>query len=548
MKKKILLIITDRRISGPIFSILFQLGYAVKICNVPKTAVATAEAFLPALIICSSRLPVDSPTDIAAELKAHPLLGLAPFLVIGPQSDLDPEAAEAAVDDWIVPPVNQNSVFETVTRWLEDGDHPPVKIASSKPEVKSDKPIDHQKKGSSNWTAGPVNCARVGRALARLMASGADGDLLVKGTRRRLDAKISGGKIVDVNSNYIREDTLGTFLIQEERITRRENERSVDMAKEKGVPQGRMLIEMGILSEQELNVYLTKQKINKLLRLFTGTWEGGLYKFIPRDIPHEDSAMKPTPIQDVLRLGFLDSARVSELFERFVKNDRERTALVLAPNIEPHVKALGLPTSDLKLIAWLDRHSILDAKNQVPTQFDRLLRLASLLIATGSIRFKGEKAIRRDPISKPRRDSDRPSVSVSANTEDASFSNAKAFFEDGKYSEARKFLEKTLARKPDHSEALALFGWVEFQLGGKTDLDTATRCKRILQSAIVHDDQNYRAYLYLGRILKHERNDPAAEKMFEAASEINPADQDVQREMQLLEIKKRKDRDFKTKG
>lgn len=89
---------------------------------------------------------------------------------------------------------------------------------------------------------------------------------------------IKGGYPIFARSNVLGE-CLGKMLIKDQVISDDECEKSIARSKESGRLQGTVLIEMGLLTPEELHEALTRQVTEKLLSVFA--WSDGTYEFTP---------------------------------------------------------------------------------------------------------------------------------------------------------------------------------------------------------------------------------------------------------------------------
>ena len=85
-----------------------------------------------------------------------------------------------------------------------------------------------------------------------------------------------GGKPMSVRSNVISE-CLGQTLAQERIITQEQSDNSLEAVRRTGKKQGELLIEMGLISEGNLEYGLAAQFAQKLSDIFS--WEEGRYQF-----------------------------------------------------------------------------------------------------------------------------------------------------------------------------------------------------------------------------------------------------------------------------
>ncbi len=114
---------------------------------------------------------------------------------------------------------------------------------------------------------------------------------------QRGDAKkiiyIMDGYPIFTRSNVLNE-CLGRMLVKEGVITQVDCDQSVERSKESGRLQGTVLIEMGLLTPQEVQAALIRQVTDKLLSTFS--WRTGTYQFVPgKNFKKSVTRIKLTP-------------------------------------------------------------------------------------------------------------------------------------------------------------------------------------------------------------------------------------------------------------
>ncbi len=104
---------------------------------------------------------------------------------------------------------------------------------------------------------------------------------------------LKDGYPIFTRSNVLNE-CLGRMLVKEGVITQVDCDQSVERSKESGRLQGTVLIEMGLLTPQELHNALTRQVTEKLLSTFA--WHKGTYQFVAgKDFKKNVTRIKLSP-------------------------------------------------------------------------------------------------------------------------------------------------------------------------------------------------------------------------------------------------------------
>lgn len=114
--------------------------------------------------------------------------------------------------------------------------------------------------------------------LCRLAHEQATGSLMLRRDQIKKIVFFEAGVPVAVKSNLLYE-CLGRLLVRDGIISEEVCERSVERLKSEGRPQGKILVEMGMLTETDLQQALEIQFDTKLLDVFT--WDAGLFQFRP---------------------------------------------------------------------------------------------------------------------------------------------------------------------------------------------------------------------------------------------------------------------------
>lgn len=554
MSKKIFLIIQDNQIAKPIADFLEEIGYIVHTCQDAKIAISMVVNLNPHLIICDDYLPHISGKELARLFKRHEKLNSIPFLLLTSSmpsmGDMDRAGFRVDADEFIQLPINQAQLFSIVSKWLESDSSPhPVAEKIAGPLADRHRPT----KTMRPWNKGHINAASLGRLLFQIVRADDSGVLRVKGDRRTMRAIIKGAKLVDVVTNYIREDTLGRFLIDINKITVEQNEQSLKTALSKNLPQGKILTQIGAITETELEYFVSQQKLNKFLNLFTPSWENAAFEFISERVEAKDIEMEPIFLNKALLKGVFVTAAPEALVETFVRNKKENLAMEIDKHFEQVVKALSLNSQRMEQIRNIQGHSLNQLRDLDPENYEENMRLAFLLIVTKAFRF-GEtvKSVEKDRLSdEPITDVDimkkRPPTQFgqwNADLYHKELAEGQTLFNKHEFPDAQPHLEKALEINPESTQAMSLLAWTNYQLAGKDNITVAFESKEMLKKAISIDDQNDLAFLFLGKLLKQEGKDGLAGTYFKRALEVNPANEEARREVKLLQIKRRKDKDL----
>ena len=139
----------------------------------------------------------------------------------------------------------------------------------------------------------PLSDYTVPQQLHRLYLEKATGLLHLQRGKAKKIIYIEGGYPVFARSNVLGE-CLGRMLVSAGDITQVDCDQSVERSRESGRLQGTVLIEMGLLTPQDLHAALVRQVTEKLLSTFA--WRSGTYQFVAgQDIKKNVTRIKLSP-------------------------------------------------------------------------------------------------------------------------------------------------------------------------------------------------------------------------------------------------------------
>jgi len=548
MGKRILIVSSDEKRTEKLAAFLSEVGYSSLHCKYEKKAVEVTLQAKPDLILCDSYLPIISGPELAKLFKSIEALAPIPFILITSNipslRELERTGFEIVADDYIQLPFGLPDLYGLITKWLES-DERPTSIADRLRGALSEQPAAPKIKP---WNKGKVTCLSMGKLFSHLMQQPEMGTLQVRDERKKIKAYIDSDRLVEVKSNYIREDALGTFLLHRGLISPKENELSVKMAQEKGLRQGQILVQMNLLTPQDLKDYITQQKIDKFIKLFTESWNGAAFEFITEKIEQNKFSMLAVSLSHLLNQAILKTCSSIELLDLIKRNGKEHAFIQFNQSLLPLSQKLELDSDQIELLKQTEGWTIRQLQIKFPDLFEKHLRLVFLLLLTKGLDLV-EKTKTPAPRPTPRQvpksnirieptKHDRPSAQVPESfhqhlAECRSCINQKDFIR------AKSVLTTALKENPYNSPALSMMAWAAYNLRGKNDLAAAVECKEMLKKAISIDGNNDEALVYLGKIYKDEGKESLAHLHFRNAFHLNPANEDAERELKLIEIKKR---------
>ena len=360
-----------------------------------------------------------------------------------------------------------------------------------------------------------------------------------------MHALIHEGRLVEVKSNYLRDDTLGRFLLDQKRITPKANELSLKTALQENIPQGRVLVRMELIDDAELEHYVARQKIARMTNLFEKGWTESVFEFHQETVAPNVFGMTPAPLSHILKEGLFQVAEREELERIVLGHGKESAPVCLGERFVEVAADLELDDELHELARGLEGATFSQLIGRESGEAGRLVRLAFLLIITDAA-FFDEGEVRRSIDEADRSLFRTGAASPTTGTWDVeayeqALARARTFFNRDDFKNAKPFLLKALEYNPESSVALAMLAWSNHQLG-RDNLAVTYDAKELLKKALSLDDTNDLALLFLGRIFKLEGKNGLAKSYFRRAGEINPANEEARHEVKLLQIKQRKAR------
>ncbi len=392
MRKRILLIMPQMPLADTFCGFLKEMGYTIYVQDNPRFALSSSDQFQPDLIMCYEDFVGMKGSEIAWSLKNTNEMKDIPFLMISPKpltletSEL--RLSDMKIDDLINLPVEQADLYGYVTNWLESDTPVPLSLLryNEMPEGNVSEKGNGKKK-SKTWSKGAVSPYSVGRLFHCLIKKQATGTLLVRGERRKLKACIEEGNIIDVQSNYMRDDTLGRYLMGIGKLTEEQHQASISQAAQDNSKQGAALVELGYFDADQLLACMTEHKLIKLLNLFQRRWYKSKFVFNEGPIEHRARDFHTTPLQRVISMGILNIARKKDLYETFYRKNKECSKLCICEDFDRLAQDLDLGPALVNQAMELNGSSLEEIKSCRADLFENNLRLAFLLVVTKGMHF-----------------------------------------------------------------------------------------------------------------------------------------------------------------
>lgn len=536
MASKILLIASEPKLVRQLSTFLSDVGYTIRVCPESKTAVDYALAFQPDLVISDDQLAVIGGAEMARLFKSQPNLVRFPFLLLAREESVS-SAKRASrslrADSILTKPFNQSEFYAVVSALLEG-------------EVVPDrKDKDDPAESDFGLIRGTISPITLTRGLYSLLSSHVGGHLRCKSDRKKLRLSILNKRIVDAQSNYMRDDSLGRFLLQIGKITEKEHQTTLDKAAHAGETQGEILVRAGILTTAEMHETMRKLKVKETLALFEKSWQGGYFEFRPESVivpPDHPANLK---ISDFLKQGLKRHVSIRWTIRAFEHKSRDRERMRLTPRFDDVCRLLELDREAVDMAHELQGRTIAELRTDPLFDANDLIHLVFLLSVTQGLAL-GDAPSGGRPKTAIEKEMRAPmpfDVDTARDDEFIRvFQSAQQAFYDNDYVRADALLRDTLAINERSADALAMQAWVRFSLADRSNLFAAQEAKDLLKRALTINDRNDQAHYFLGMILKYENKFSLAATHFRMAFDINPMNEEAEKEAKLALIRLRTDR------
>lgn len=259
MAKKLLIIENEVAFSQLLAQILRQHGYQVTLCHDAEAGLDTLLESSFDLALIEFALPAMSGVEILQALRNHSVTRELPVLLMTAfHSAYDTVTIEDDFTSCLIKPFSGADLVAMVAARLDETELPLP--------------------GAAQDLAGSLAETSFPRLLHNLYTLRSTGLLQLEQGKIKKTIYMKDGFSIFARSNLVRE-CLGQRLIDSGRITSEQCQESLQRSKQSGRLHGTALIEMDLLSPQELFDCLKEQARDKLLEVFA--WTDGQYRFIP---------------------------------------------------------------------------------------------------------------------------------------------------------------------------------------------------------------------------------------------------------------------------
>jgi len=223
--------------------------------------------------------------------------------------------------------------------------------------------------------------------LCRLAHEQVTGSLMLRRDQVKKIVFFEAGVPIAVKSNLLFE-CLGRLLVRDGVIAEEVCDHSVERLKTEGRPQGKILVEMGVLTDEDLQQALEIQFDTKLLDVFT--WDAGLFQFRPAAyIDPGYSAIRRDPWATILY-----GVRMSTPVERIGLDLAAVVTAVPWVTVSPEVLAgLHLMDAEWDILGLVDGQRTLGDVVALTHGAEMTWRLIYGLVSIGAMAFQMPAAV-----------------------------------------------------------------------------------------------------------------------------------------------------------
>ncbi len=520
---RVLLVESGASSARAIQGMLVKAGYLVRVCSDSKAAIGHALSFKPHVVLAADAIPAISGTELARLFKSLPDLAVIPFILLTDQPAAlagRSEVGARRADDYVFRPALAETLLPTVGRWVQA------------PRPRFSPRIDPYPRNLGQ-VRGLIHTVSLVEALYCLINSRVPGYLFCRLERRQIHIGVDGGRVVDVRTNYDREDTFGRFLVKILRITPADVRRAQAAYPTPDALKHQIYADLGILTPEDLGDALRQFFAAKLLTIFKRNWDGGFFEFRPCTISSDVPRTANLKICDFLKFGLKRNAAVRWALRDMEREARERLLrLRRTPRFERVSKLLELDGAAVDMLGRTEGKTLRELRHEPMYDHVDAIHLVFLMLVTGAMRL-GPRAV--EPGGEALADiHDDEVVSLPLETETEAdlqylteLQNGQKCFHDGDYERASFHLRAAMDLNRRSAEAMALMAWIVFR-GGRPSLPAVQEAKDLLKESLTLNDRNDRAHYYLGLIFKSEHKYSLAATHLRMAYALNPLNEDAE--------------------
>ncbi len=535
--------------------VLRERGHEVTHVSDGNEALTLFYRLAPDMVVCDHQLSGLSGIEVCRLIKTHPSGHKTIFLLVirAPSSpQLVKELAQRIqADDLVQKPCSVKEVTEKAIEWLESPQKP---VPLYERDVQT---TGRPAKAAAERTlpmSGTIAEISFASLLQQLHRAKFDGLLELSDKRKKLRVAFQHGQPVFVQSNYIREDSLGKLLIDAGKINADQLDRALERASSREIKLGQALIDLKYISEKTLEEVLNRQHIIKLLGVFQPRWQEGVFNLHPGPVSLRPKSRADISTVALIQEGITLNSTLKDLLPIFQRKNRLKRICRATPELDSVFGQLKLDSNLIRVTELLRRGmKISDLEALVQMDRQTLLQFIFILLVLRAVRFEEAESDSADQVC----DDLAATATAAPATEKGAgaappppkaeppgdysqeFYIGKTYFERGDFEKALPHLQSALDKRPACVDCLAMIGWATYFTRTQRDRFATEKAKDLCKQAITKAPNHARAHLYLAKIARAEKNDRLADSYAIKAYQCDPDDPDIKHEYELARIRRR---------
>ncbi len=340
---------------------------------------------------------------------------------------------------------------------------------------------------------------------------------------------------VAATSNILNE-VLGRLLMQEGIISQKQYESSLEIVLKEKKRHGEVLISLGILTEEKLNMFLTLQLKKRLWKIFG--WDEGAYRYLSvASLPQGMTEFPLNPagvILDGISLGFYPLARI----KGELKECLDAPVAGVSSTALYRLEDFGLTIQEKRFFESIDGvktlKEVIDSSDLLK---QRALALALSFVITGLVRKTG--ATDEGALTELVKDTEVLAAPFAGHADsrlnaELLFMKAKTALNEKEYKAAASILREITDLNPLEGEYWAYLGWAVFN----EDRARTKEAEGLIKDSIDLNNDLDAAWFFLGALYKAQGREEEAQKAFALALSKNPLMLGAASELKRFEINK----------
>ena len=306
MNQRIAIVDDDHCIRHFLKEFLSLKGFAVDCFNSADEAIPTLKSGTYALAIFDVVLPGISGLDACAALRKELSAEKLPIILMSAINRSGEQVREAkevyGASIYLLKPFSLDTLYQKILALLDGEDQ-----------------TAHQPNTKSSRIEGTLSTTPFPKLIHDIYAMQHTGLLHINHSDRKKAIYFKGGYPIFVRSNMVRE-CLGNILVAKDMITQRDCEDSLRTVKETGQMQGAVLVEMGLLKDEQISEVLRVQATEKLLEIFS--WQEGTFHFTPAfNFKKSITQIDLSPANIILKgiRAYYNETKVDQLLKPYLK-------------------------------------------------------------------------------------------------------------------------------------------------------------------------------------------------------------------------------------